>query len=103
MADLSPHSLVINATGMGKDLSGSPVTDGGLFPQHGAVWELNYRGERRFLQQAAHQSADRNLVVEDGWRYFLFGWSSVISLVFEVDLTPEGFARFAAVSESIRV
>ena len=102
MADLPPYSLVINATGMGKDLPGSPLTDAGVFPQNGAVWELNYRGERRFLQQAQRQTAERNLIVADGWRYFLHGWSSVISEVFDLDLTPALFARFAAVSEAIR-
>lgn len=102
MADLPPYSLVINATGMGKDLPGSPLTDAAVFPQHGAVWELNYRGERLFLQQAQRQATARNLVVEDGWRYFLHGWSSVISYVFDVAITPERFARFEAVSGAIR-
>jgi shikimate dehydrogenase len=45
MASLPPGSMVINATGMGKDRPGSPVTDSGLFPEDGLVWELNYRGE----------------------------------------------------------
>ena len=102
MAALPPYSLVINATGMGKDLPGSPLTDAGVFPENGAVWELNYRGERCFLQQAQRQAAACNLVVEDGWRYFLHGWSSVISYVFDVAITPERFARFAAVSGAIR-
>ena len=102
MADLPPHSLVINATGMGKDLPGSPLTDAGVFSPGGAVWELNYRGERLFLQQAQRQAAARALVVEDGWRYFLHGWSSVMGCVFDVAVTPERFERFAAVSEAIR-
>ena len=102
MAGLPPHSLVINATGMGKDLPGSPLTDAGRFPQDGVAWELNYRGERLFLQQAYRQAADRNLIVEDGWRYFLLGWSSVIGYVFDVAITPERFERFAAVSEVVR-
>jgi len=100
MADLPPHSLVINATGMGKDLPGSPITDAGVFPQDGAVWELNYRGERRFLQQAQRQAARRGLAVEDGWYYFLLGWSTVISYVFDVTITPALFERFAAVSRT---
>ena len=102
MAELPPHSLVINATGMGKDRPGSPVTDAGVFPPGGAAWELNYRGERLFLQQAQRQAERRNLVIEDGWRYFLLGWSSVISQVFDVAVTPARFERFAAVSEAIR-
>jgi shikimate dehydrogenase len=42
MAILPPGSLVINATGMGKDRPGSPISDNGLFPERGIVWELNY-------------------------------------------------------------
>ena len=55
MAKLPASSIVINATGMGKDLPGSPITDAGVFPQNGLAWELNYRGELRFLQQAKRQ------------------------------------------------
>ena len=32
MAGLPEDSIVINATGMGKDTPGSPITDAGLFP-----------------------------------------------------------------------
>ena len=90
---LPPGSMVINATGMGKDLPGSPLTGHGVFPQDGLVWELNYRGERTFLQQAQRQAGERNLTVEDGWIYFLHGWSQVIAEVFHIDLTPELFNR----------
>jgi shikimate 5-dehydrogenase len=100
VGDLPPHALVINATGMGKDLPGSPVTDAAVFPERGAVWELNYRGERRFLQQARRQADAQALHVEDGWYYFLLGWSTVMSYVFDVEITPERFARFAAASEA---
>jgi shikimate 5-dehydrogenase len=49
LAELPPGSLVINATGMGKDTPGSPITDAAVFPEGGCVWELNYRGELEFL------------------------------------------------------
>ncbi len=93
MATLPPGSLVINATGMGKDLPGSPITGCGSFPEKGLVWELNYRGELDFLQQARRQQGERGLTVEDGWVYFLHGWSQVIAEVFDVELTPERFRR----------
>jgi shikimate 5-dehydrogenase len=102
MATLPPHSLVINATGMGKDLPGSPITAAGLFPEHGIAWELNYRGERRFMGQAQQQAQSRGVAVEEGWYYFLLGWSTVISYVYGVDITAERFRRFAAISEQIR-
>jgi len=91
MSSLPPGLVVVNATGMGKDRPGSPVTDAGIFPQDGFVWEMNYRGELNFLHQAQQQS--RNLKVEDGWVYFLHGWTQVIAEVFNINLTPELFAR----------
>lgn len=81
-------TLIINATGMGKDLPGSPVSDGVVFPEHGVVWDLNYRGELTFLRQARAQAGARSLTVEDGWRYFIHGWSEVIAEVFDMELTP---------------
>jgi shikimate 5-dehydrogenase len=70
MGKLPPASVVINATGMGKDLPGSPITDQGLFPIGGVAWELNYRGELRFLHQALAQRAARQVRVEDGWLWW---------------------------------
>ena len=102
LATLPTGSLVVNATGMGKDRPGSPITDGARFPQHGFAWELNYRGALDFLQQARAQQAAQSLTVVDGWDYFLLGWSSVISLVFDVEISGEHFARFAQVAEGIR-
>jgi hypothetical protein len=29
------------------------------------------------------------LTIEDGWRYFVHGWSEVIAEVFDIDLTPQ--------------
>lgn len=102
MADLPPASMVINATGMGKDTPGSPVTDAGLFPLGGIVWELNYRGDLLFLRQALAQRETRRLLVEDGWRYFIEGWAEIVCTVFDVPLTPERFTRLAQAAEAIR-
>ncbi len=102
MAALPPGSLVINATGMGKDRPGSPVTDAGLFPMHGVVWELNYRGKRDFLQQALAQQEQRRLNVHDGWRYFVVSWIDHIAEVFHVGVTPEQFEQLVAKAETIR-
>jgi len=101
MADLPPGSMVINATGMGKDRPGSPITDKGVFPAHGIVWELNYRGELNFLYQAEVQAQERHLTIHDGWRYFLHGWSEHIAEVFDIELTPELFNRLAEAAETI--
>jgi shikimate 5-dehydrogenase len=99
---LPPGSLVINATGLGKDLPGSPISARTRFPRDGLVWELNYRGELAFLRQARAQAADRGLHVEDGWLYFLHGWSTVIAEVFDVQLTPERFERLRTTADALR-
>ena len=61
MAALPDQSIVINATGMGKDTPGSPITDQGQFPEKGIAWEFNYRGELDFMHQALKQVDSRNL------------------------------------------
>ena len=99
---LPPRSLVVNATGLGKDAPGSPVSDGAVFPENGLVWELNYRGDLRFCAQARRQQDDRRLEIHDGWRYFLHGWSEVIAEVFHLELTPERFDQLAEAAESQR-
>jgi shikimate dehydrogenase len=95
LEQLPPESLVVNATGLGKDAPGSPISDAVRFPERAVVWELNYRGELRFLEQARRQEGDRRLEIHDGWRYFLHGWTEVIAEVFHLELTPERFERLA--------
>ena len=87
MTRLPPNSLIVNATGMGKDLSGSPVPKSIDFPEQAIVWELNYRGSLEFYQHAKEQEESRKLQVHDGWDYFLLGWSSVMEEVFHFELT----------------
>jgi shikimate 5-dehydrogenase len=91
MGSLPEGSLVINATGMGKDRPGSPITDDGVFPERGIAWDLNYRGELGFVRQAQAQAEQRKLAVHDGWRYFLYNWTEVIAQVFDVKVSPEMF------------
>ncbi|MFP5283770.1 MAG: shikimate dehydrogenase family protein, partial [Actinomycetes bacterium] len=102
LSGLPPGSLVVNATGMGKDRPGSPVGAAPRFPRGGLVWDFNYRGSLEFLAQARGQRAERRLHVEDGWRYFVHGWASVIADVFEVPMPPAQVARLAAVAEQVR-
>ncbi len=89
---LPEGSLVVNATGLGKDRPGSPLTDSCRFPQDGLVWELNYRGTLEFMHQARAQAQRRNLTVEDGWTYFIHGWTQVIAEVFHTEITGERLA-----------
>lgn len=95
---LRPGSLVINATGLGKDAPGSPLTDAAEFPQRAVVWDLNYRGDLIFLDQARRQEKEKSLQVEDGWTYFLHGWTQVIAEVFNVEIPTSG-PSFERISE----
>lgn len=102
VSDLPPASLVVNATGMGKDIPGSPITDAAIFPERGIAWDLNYRGDLTFLQQAYAQQAQRSLIVADGWDYFVLGWAQVVSRVFDVPITPETLTKLAETAASVR-
>src|SRR5699024_8789033 len=95
LGQLPPGSLVINATGLGKDRPGSPLPDVPL-PTGAIVWELNYRGSLEFLAQARAQQAERDLTVVDGWRYFIHGWTQVIADVFDLEMTPQIVAELSA-------
>jgi len=102
MAALPEASIVINATGMGKDTPGSPITDAGVFPRNGIAWEFNYRGELDFMHQALRQVESRSLRVEDGWVYFIHGWTAVIFEVLKLQMTPELFQKLDAAASTIR-
>ena len=97
---LRPGSLVVNATGLGKDAPGSPLTDAARFPEGAVAWDLNYRGDLVFLDQARRQQAARGLQVEDGWTYFVHGWTQVIAEVFDVPIPTSGpeFDAIAAIA-----
>lgn len=99
---LPPHSLVVNATGLGKDRPGSPLSDEAVFPARGIAWDFNYRGGLEFLGQARAQQAGRALTVVDGWRYFVHGWSQVIAEVFGLSLTPAQVEELAVAAEEVR-
>lgn len=96
---LPTGSLIINATGMGKDIPGSPMPFGSHFPKGAVIWELNYRGSLEFLKQAQAEANGSDLKVHDGWRYFIHGWSNVISEVFDIKLTREIMAKLSAAAE----
>ncbi|KTS04209.1 shikimate dehydrogenase family protein [Microbacterium testaceum] len=104
LADLAPRSLVVNATGLGKDAPGSPLPDDAVFPLDGVAWDLNYRGDLVFLDQARAQSAERRLRVEDGWIYFVHGWTQVIAEVFDIEIPTSGpsFERLSELALATR-
>jgi shikimate dehydrogenase len=99
---LKSYSLVVNATGLGKDRPGSPLTDACVFPTDSLVWELNYRGDLLFQRQAEAQKNIKRLTVEDGWTYFIHGWTQVVAEVFHIDIAGTVLDRCTELAQSIR-
>ncbi len=104
MGELKPLSLVINATGLGKDAPGSPITGTAQFPEKGLAWDFNYRGDLLFLEQARAQAKLRQLIVEDGWTYFIHGWTCVLAEVFGLEIPAYGteFNELSRIAMEVR-
>ena len=98
----APRSLVVNATGLGKDRPGSPVDPATRFPRGSVVWEINYRGSLEFLELAQAQRPGRGLQVHDGRRYFVHGWTHAVAEVFDIDLDERTVEELAALAETVR-
>lgn len=101
LAALKPGALVINATGLGKDAPGSPLTNAASFPETAIAWDLNYRGNLVFLDQAKAQRTKRALQIEDGWTYFIHGWTQVMAEVFDAEIPTTG-REFETISRIAR-
>jgi shikimate dehydrogenase len=99
LESLPPGALVINATGLGKDKPGSPISDRASFPRAAVIWELNYRGLRPFLDQARAQRANARLQIHDGWLYFLHGWFQALAPILGFSANQANFDRLAQVSQ----
>lgn len=91
LARLEPGALVVNATGLGKDAPGSPVS--GPFPPGAIVWDANYRGELGFLARARAQGG---LQVRDGFDYFVHGWAEALTPILGVRFDRHALADVAA-------
>jgi shikimate 5-dehydrogenase len=99
IAALPEYSLVVNATGLGKDAPGSPTTGAVSYPKNSLVWEINYRGDLVFMYQARAQESAKNLRVEDGWRYFIHGWTQVIAEVFHIDIDEPALRKLSEIAK----
>ena len=93
-----PGSVVINATGLGKIAPGSPLPDRAAFPPEAVAWDFNYRGPLTFLDQARHAG----VATEDGWDYFVAGWSAALAAITGLELTPELLSRAAESARAAR-
>jgi len=102
LADMPEGCLVANATGLGKDRPGSPITDAAVFPERALAWDFNYRGDLQFLPQARAQEQAKSLTVEDGWIYFVHGWSQVIGEVFHIEIGPRQIDELSRIAAAVR-
>jgi shikimate dehydrogenase len=93
VGSLPPGSVIVNATGLGKDVPGSPVTDAVSWPEGSLFWDLNYRGELRMLKQAGGRATERSLEIHDGSRLFMHGWARALSLLFNLDVVADDLER----------
>jgi shikimate dehydrogenase len=91
VARLPSPALVINATGLGKDAAGSPVTGAARLAPNALAWDLNYRGDLVFLRQAA----DAGATTMDGWDYFVAGWAGGLTAIAETPFSTDVLTRFA--------
>jgi shikimate dehydrogenase len=83
VAALPSGAVVVNATGLGKDAPGSPITDVALLRPGLLAWDFNYRGTLTFLAQAAARGA----ATLDGWDYFVAGWAGCLTAIASMRLT----------------
>ena len=99
---MAEGSVIINATGLGKDRPGSPLTDDAVFPKKAIVWEINYRGDLRFMHQAEEQMDRQGLTIIDGWKYFIYGWTAVISEVFHIPIEGKTLEKCDEIAKAFR-
>jgi shikimate dehydrogenase len=97
VAGARPGTLVVNATGLGKDQPGAPLSPSARFPRDAVVWELNYRGDLPLLAQARSQ----HVVVHDGWSLFCQGWAAALAAVLDLD-DPSIGDRFEQAARPLR-
>lgn len=90
------NPLIINATGMGKDIPGSPIPNPDDVPGDATFWELNYRGELDLFRRL--KAASKGIMVADGWDFFVDGWMNNILFVLNISLSDEEIRTFRRVS-----
>lgn len=98
VASLSGPALVVNATGLGKDAPGSPLTDRAPFGPGMLAWDFNYRGTLTFLRQAAARGAS----TMDGWDYFVAGWAGGLTAIAGTPFADDLLIRFGQAAAPYR-
>jgi shikimate dehydrogenase len=98
LESLQAGSLVVNATGLGKDRPGSPLLSDARFPRATLAWDFNYRGDLEFLRQARKAGA----ATVDGWDYFVAGWGAALTAIADQPFTAQLLARLHRAAATFR-
>ena len=98
-----PGSLMVNASGAGKDRPGSPLAPAVRLPRRSIYWDFNYRGELPLLAHARSQAALDDLLVVDGRDYLVCGWMEALCFVVGRQPTDELLVRFDLAAQAARV
>jgi shikimate dehydrogenase len=95
-------ALIVNASGMGKDVEGSPVSSSVEFPQESTVWDLNYRGQLDFLVHARQQAEAKRLRIIDGFSLFISNWTWLLENVLRKQLNDQDRSDLWQATQLIR-
>lgn len=99
---LPPGSLIVNATGLGKDRPGSPLRLPVPWPQDALVWDLNYRGARPMLADARSAPPERRIRTFDGWSLFIHGWARGLEQILGREIGPKERAAMDEIATTSR-
>lgn len=91
--------LVINATGVGKDIQGSPISNIDCIGREATVWELNYRGDLTLLNDLRETISSNNLIIQDGWDFFVDGWMNNICFGLSIPISDDLSIKFQKAAE----
>jgi shikimate 5-dehydrogenase len=102
LGPLPQGSLIVNATGLGKDRPGSPIELPAPWPEAAHVWDLNYRGALVMLDDARAADPAQRLDVHDGWLLFINGWADSLATIIGSPIPDDQRATMDLLAQKVR-
>lgn len=99
---LPPGTLIVNATGLGKDRPGAPFALPAPWPQRAHAWDLNYRGELLMLDAARRAPAELGVTAHDGWHLFVNGWAESLVRIIGREISAAELEEMDVVASRVR-
>ena len=87
---------------MGKDRPGSPISADATVSTERHRLGVQLPRAAGFPAAGTPAAVERQLHVEDGWRYFIHGWTQVIAEVFDIDMPRRTVDELGHVAASLR-